>query len=188
RADTGKTGTDDQDIDVLWLHGVLQVNPFQVLVRVVARANPVVSLSNHGDAPAAVLRQAQDEGGERGWAPWRAHSVPWCGQGQYLYGSTLGARLCRSPPVHTPSSAVRWNRETRGRDACVGVFARYSCWPVASWRWQRRRWQRRRWLSRSPKPRTWRCWAATICRRAAPTSRRSIAKAADGLPTSATTV
>jgi NADH dehydrogenase [ubiquinone] 1 alpha subcomplex assembly factor 7 len=30
-------------------------------------SNPVVSLSNHGDAPAAVLRQAQDEGGARGW-------------------------------------------------------------------------------------------------------------------------
>jgi NADH dehydrogenase [ubiquinone] 1 alpha subcomplex assembly factor 7 len=34
-------------------------------------SNPVVSLSNHGDAPAAVLRQAQDEGSVRGGSsPW----------------------------------------------------------------------------------------------------------------------
>ena len=43
-----------------------------------ATSNPVVSLSNHGDAPAAVLRQAQDEGRGLG-----RRSLPdpgcWCG-------------------------------------------------------------------------------------------------------------
>ena len=36
-------------------------------------STPVVSLSNHGNADAAVLRQAQDEGGARGGS---RHSVP----------------------------------------------------------------------------------------------------------------
>jgi SAM-dependent MidA family methyltransferase len=38
-------------------------------------SNPVVSLSNHGDAPAAVLRQAQDEGGMRWPVPIEWHEA-----------------------------------------------------------------------------------------------------------------
>src|SRR5207244_2238763 len=43
--------------------------PLRAMQQQTLGSNPVVSLSNHGDASAAVLRQAQDEGGGRGKRP-----------------------------------------------------------------------------------------------------------------------
>jgi NADH dehydrogenase [ubiquinone] 1 alpha subcomplex assembly factor 7 len=49
--------------------------PLRALQDQTLGSNPVVSLSNHGDALAAALRQAQDEGGDRGRRPPSTPSV-----------------------------------------------------------------------------------------------------------------
>ena len=49
--------------------------PLRAIQQRTLGSNPVVSLSNHGDAPAAVLRQAQDEGGMRRPVPIEWHEA-----------------------------------------------------------------------------------------------------------------
>jgi len=49
--------------------------PLRAIQQRTLGSNPVVSLSNHGDAPAAVLRQAQDEGGMRWPVPIEWHEA-----------------------------------------------------------------------------------------------------------------